>query len=221
MQCNDVIRQLAVQTDDVVPLSIAEHLAGCTACAEWAKRASQLDRLWEATRAPDPSPEAWEGVWNRVIESLDSPPSMHVEHQALPAALGNGSMHASHAAVVKHSGSSFNRRSSLAKVISFGLAQAAAVFIAISVVWQFFPSMQKPGMRNQPPSLVGNTAPRDASSLSVDIEEGNLVMIEAVGDKPQVFILRSETSRLGIDEWLLMFNHVEAMAPNSVVAMKE
>jgi hypothetical protein len=221
MRCDDVIRQLAVRTDEVVPAAIAEHLAGCARCSEWAKRASQLDRLWEATRASEPAAEVWEGVWNRIVESLDTSTSMQVEHRVMPVSLANGSALADRATIVKHSGLSLNRRRSFAKVISFGLAQAAAVFIAVSVVWHFFPAVQDPRINNDPTSSVTGAETRDATLLSVDIEEGNLVMIEAEGDKPEVVVLRSESSPFGIDEWLLMFNHVESMAPNSMVAMKE
>jgi len=61
----------------------------------------------------------------------------------------------------------------------------------------------------------------DAASLSIEIEEGNLVVIRSEGQKPEVLVLTSESSPFGIDDWLLMFNAVESMAPNPVVAMKE
>ena len=47
-------------------------MAHCPACAAWAKRAAGLDRLWEATRPPEPSSEVWDALWGRLARSLDA-----------------------------------------------------------------------------------------------------------------------------------------------------
>lgn len=198
MHCDDVVRRLAARTDDQVPAVLVEHLALCPACSEWAKRAAQLDRLWEATRAPDPSPQAWENVWDRIALSLDSSTPMHPEQPVMPVALRNGSRPKTWASIVRASAGSGSRRPSIAAVGLFGLAQAAAVLLAVSLAWKFFPSPQN----------------------SVDIEEGSLVLIRSEGEKPKVMVLTSESTPFGIDEWLLVFNKMESLA-NPVVAMKE
>jgi len=61
----------------------------------------------------------------------------------------------------------------------------------------------------------------DAASLSIEIEEGNLVVIRSVGQKPEVLVLTSESSPFGIDDWLLMLNAMESIDLNPVVAMKD
>jgi len=223
MQCNEVIRELAAPSDDQDSIALAEHLAGCATCSEWAKCASQFDRLWEATRTPDPTPQAWETVWARIVESLDSLTPIHVEHPVAPAALRNGSTPRVAPSAAQPSPSSRPRPWSFAAVASFGVAQAAAVLLVVGLVWQSFPLSQNAQIAKRPgPTLSAPTSSSvDAASLSIEIEEGNLVVIRSEGQKPEVLVLTSESSPFGIDDWLLMFNAVESMAPNPVVAMKE
>ena len=71
MHCDEVIRELAVPTDDRDPASLAEHLAQCPSCAAWADRAAQFDRLWEATRPAEPTGEMWDTVWTQVACAVD------------------------------------------------------------------------------------------------------------------------------------------------------
>src|SRR5271167_1759367 len=71
MRCDEVIRELAVPTSEQDSTALAEHQARCPACAAWAKRAVALDRLWEATRAPEPSSEVWDALSARLTASLD------------------------------------------------------------------------------------------------------------------------------------------------------
>ena len=72
MHCDEVIRELAVPTDDRDSAAVSEHLASCPSCAGWADACRQLDRLWDATRPTEPSPEVWDTVWAQVASSLDS-----------------------------------------------------------------------------------------------------------------------------------------------------
>jgi hypothetical protein len=223
MQCNEVIRELAVPSDDQDPAALAEHLAGCAACADWVKRAAQFDRLWKATRPPDPTPQAWEAVWARIALSLDSSTPIHIEHPVSPVASRNGLTPDVAPSAAQPSPSSRPRPWSFAAVASFGLVQAAAVLLAVGLVWQFFPLSQNTQIaRRSGPTLSATISSTvDAASLSIEIEEGNLVVIRSEGQKPEVLVLTSESSPFGIDDWLLMFNAVESMAPNPVVAMKE
>ena len=63
MHCDELIRELAVPTDDRDSAAVAEHLANCPSCAGWARRDAQFDRLWNATRPLEPSPQVWDTVW--------------------------------------------------------------------------------------------------------------------------------------------------------------
>jgi len=223
MQCNEVIRELAARSDDQDSIALAEHLAGCAACSEWAKRASQLDRLWEATRTPDPTPQAWETVWARIALSLDSSTPIHAAHSAAAAAFRNGSTPKVEPSATQLSPSSRPRPWLFAAVASFGMAQAAAVLLVVGLVSQSFPLSRNARIaKSSGPTLSAPMSSSvDAASLSIEIEEGNLVVIRSEGQKPEVLVLTSESSPFGIDDWLLMFNAVESMAPNPVVAMKE
>ena len=71
MHCDEVIRELVVPTDDRDSATVAEHLANCPSCAGWAERDAQFDRLWNATRPIEPSPQVWGTVWARIASSLD------------------------------------------------------------------------------------------------------------------------------------------------------
>jgi hypothetical protein len=223
MQCNEVIRELAAPSDDQDSAALAEHLAGCAACSEWAKRASQLDRLWEVTRPADPTPQAWEAVWTRIVASLESSTSIRVEHSTARTASRNGSTPQAAPTTAQPFSSSRRRPWSLAAVASFGLAQAAAVLFVVGLAWHSFPLSRNAQIVQRPdPTPSTETSPSlDATSLSIEIEEGNLVVIRSEGQQPEVLVLTSESSPFGIDDWLLMFNAVESMAPNPVVAMKE
>jgi hypothetical protein len=219
MQCSDVVRQLAVGTDEHDHAALAEHLAGCAACSLWAEHVLQLDRLWEATRAPDPAPDAWEAVWDRIVESLDSSHPNRVEHSAAPAVSRNGSTSRFGASVIQPSSSSSYRRRPFAAIVGFGLAQAAAVLLAVGLVWHSIPSFQKPHSIKRPNPSITSPPSVDAALLPIEIDEGNLVVIRSEGEKPEVLIF--ESSPFGFDEWLPMLNFAESVAPNSVVAMKE
>ena len=60
MRCDEVVRELAAPTGNRDREAMAEHLAACSACAEWARRAGDLDRLWGATRPAEPTSEGVE-----------------------------------------------------------------------------------------------------------------------------------------------------------------
>ena len=84
MRCDEVVRELAAPTADRDRAAMADHLAGCPACAEWARRAEALDRLWDATRPAEPSPEAWDAVWANIARALPCPASARIEVRRRP-----------------------------------------------------------------------------------------------------------------------------------------
>src|SRR5262245_23671864 len=91
MRCDEVIRELAAPTGGQRSTALSEHLASCPGCALWARRAEQLDELWEATHPAEPSPEAWGSVWASISRSLtsieagrsDSPRSLHLSRNGI------------------------------------------------------------------------------------------------------------------------------------------
>ncbi len=200
MQCDDVIRELAAPSDDRNPAALGEHLAGCTACSEWAKRASQLDRLWDFTRPSEPTPQAWEAVWTRIVEKLDSSTQIHVKHPAAATVFRNGSTAKVAPVAAQRSRSSRPRPWSFAAVASFGLAPAAAVLLVVGLAWHSFPLSRNTQIaKSSGPTLSTPTSSAvDAASLSIDIEEGSLVVIRSEGKKLEISVLTSETSPSGI-----------------------
>ena len=72
MRCEDLTRALASPTGAADPAEVAGHLAACPACAEWSVRAARFDRIWEATRPPEPSMDALDPLWARASAELDA-----------------------------------------------------------------------------------------------------------------------------------------------------
>ena len=71
MRCEDLTRELASPTGALSSAQMAEHLAACPACANWSRRASHVDRIWEATRPVEPSMDALDVLWTRASLELD------------------------------------------------------------------------------------------------------------------------------------------------------
>lgn len=106
---------------------------------------------------------------------------------------------------------------------SVGIAQAAAVFLAVFLSW--------PPSAKSPQSEVGDTsvAPSFVTTSSnitvamdgvVEIEEGQQVVIRSEGPTARVVVLTPYGVPFGVDEMYLAFNEVEGIA-NPKVAMKE
>ena len=74
MRCEDLTRELASPTGALSPAEMAGHLAHCPGCAEWSRRADRFDRIWEATRPPEPSSVAMDALWAGASVALDERP---------------------------------------------------------------------------------------------------------------------------------------------------
>jgi hypothetical protein len=112
MRCEDVSRELAAPTGLPNPDEMADHLASCPACAERSRRSARLDRIWEATRPPEPSIQALDTLWARASAELDAPKSAVIPFKPAPA-----------------------RRRRWA-VVAFFAAQAATVLVAGSFLFR-------------------------------------------------------------------------------------
>jgi hypothetical protein len=73
MRCQDLNRELMTPTGTLSPGEMADHLATCRACAERSRRSDRFDRIWEATRPPEPSTQALDTLWARASAALDAP----------------------------------------------------------------------------------------------------------------------------------------------------
>jgi hypothetical protein len=112
MRCEDVSRELAAPTGLPTPAEMADHLASCPGCAERSRRSARLDRIWEATRPPEPSIEALDALWARASTALDAPRSAVIPFQKAPARRGRWA------------------------VVAFLAAQAATVLVAASFLFR-------------------------------------------------------------------------------------
>lgn len=226
MRCEDVMRALAVPVEGRDAAALAEHLDHCSVCAEWSARGIAWDRLWDATRPEEPTQDAWDVVWLRVEQSLEQR-SAHAQERvgsswtvsAKSASMQNVAAPSAVAAVP------FPHRSH--RRFRFFATAAAAVLAAVGLfAWEF------PPVGNGPEIARIEVSP-DSTALhaiaTVDIDEGQLVVIRSADPRPADLAFEVEVSRFepddgvdpyngfGIDSWYVMFNIVESMA-NPVVA---
>jgi hypothetical protein len=242
MHCDDVIKELAAPSDDRDATALTEHLTRCLSCATWAERASLLDRLWETTRPAEPDQGSWNKVWDNIAQSLDESMSKDVrsltsprEHRAESAR--EVTPRSIQARLLTPAG-----RRALGAVGLVGLAQAAAVLLAVGLGWRTH-------IPSRPPQTTQNVSSTHFDLVAVRfrepirIEEGHVVLIRAKqepdkmlvplflpdftmvpvcaeGPAIQVVDRTPEGMSFGIDDWYVMFNAVEWIA-NPVVAMKE
>jgi hypothetical protein len=179
MRCHEVVRELAVPTGDLDASGLAEHLARCPRCASWAEDAARLDRLWEATRPAEPDGGSWEMTWAGVSRALDrdSAPD-HAPLRLDPPRPW--------------------RRSTL---VAFGLAQAAAILIAVGFLTSH------------------DEAPAPAELVNVEIPYGQPVLIRCDLPTFEVIELPDDENLGVVDSNFDMLNDMEGMAYGDVMAL--
>jgi len=227
MYCDEIIRELVVPTDDRDSAAVAEHLANCASCAGWAKRDAQFDRLWNATRPIEPSPQVWDIVWAHIASSLDSSTPAELEAVAPPMATLNGSVLHVERPLGLIPASSRARPWNWAAIGLIGLAQAAAILLAVGWAWHSSRNPQQPEVATaihspalSPDSSKGAKEIGLLSVPAVDIEAGQQVVIRIEDSAATVVDVTPDGISYSVDDWYLVFNAVEAIA-NPVVAMKE
>jgi len=147
MRCEQVIRELAVPSDDRDAAALASHIASCPACATWADRAVQLDRLWQATRPSEPTSDVWDSVWTNLAASLDSSAPSQIPVLSSRTDRSKGSRKILGFPVSERRGPSSGSRPWV--LITIGLAQAAAIFLAVNLTWSRFNPLHNPHARCQ------------------------------------------------------------------------
>ncbi len=193
MRCEDVTRELASPTGAVPQADLAGHLAACRACAEWSRRAAQLDRTWEATRPPDPSPERLDALWFAASAALDRAASAPAPRTlALPARPLNR-----------------NRRRWALGAAIVGLAQAAAILAAAWLPAR--PADNPPSNQVAPPDpapLTTQSRPSPAPSFVVAENYQTLVVhidpdgfqVEKIDTMPKDDLIPESNSFLAMSE---------------------
>ncbi len=72
MNCRDAAELLLAGPPEGPGSALADHLAGCPACASIAERSARLDRAWALTRPNEPTGPALDAAWARLDAALDS-----------------------------------------------------------------------------------------------------------------------------------------------------
>ncbi len=205
MRCDEVILELAAPTADHDPAVMAEHLAGCEACAEWARRAEQLDRLWDATRPVEPSPAAWNAVWSNITESLadrencPAPTAIPITTPAQRPRPGRW----------------------IAAVALVGLAQAAAVLVALGLAWRAPSDAPESRLAERDRSIrTEPTAIRSERLVDpvVDIEAGGLMVIHFDRKSSRLEDRTPAEMNVGADIGMEMTNAMESIATPQMAA---
>jgi hypothetical protein len=245
MRCEDVIRELAAPSYDRAAPALTEHLTHCPACALWAGRAAQLDKLWEATRPVEPSSDDWAAVWTSIDHSLKAPAATEGDMPA-PAGLFR-KRNSTRSKVFPHRSAFLPVTRSHARrpaIIALAvLAPAAAILIAVGLIWHRRADDQQlqmaqiaqahPVAPELAPSIVALAYP---VKVDVEFDEGHQYVIRTSGSKPQVVdltpaellfatgtakpVVRYSEFQIPVeDPWYVMFNIFESIA-NPVVASR-
>jgi hypothetical protein len=237
MRCVDVIRELAVPTDSRDSVALNEHLSRCSSCANWARQAVQLDRLWNATRPAEPAPEVWDNLWLQVAHSLDSSTAQEVAPLSRSASRNNAastSVLEHEARPIKHFVTPPIHLRLWRSIGVVSVARAAAVLVAAGLaLWFFIPAKQDVATLN--PVVLRPTVPNTvvAALPSVDIEAGHMVVILADPNSPSVVDRTPKAIIAGVNreyvdwygdersfDWSQVFNEAEYLATPRF-AMKE
>jgi hypothetical protein len=200
MHCDEVIRELAVPTDERDSAVLAEHLASCHQCSAWATRDAEFEHLWNATRSGEPSGQAWDTVWSHITSSLDCTTSAEIKEYRVPNAPSNVPSPLVETPIRSFSRSSRSRSWKRSAIVVIGIAQAAGVLLAVGITWRMSTKSSIPPV--------------------VEIEAGQSVVIRVDDAAADIVVLTPDGMSSSVDDWYLVFNQIEAIA-NPVVAMKE
>jgi hypothetical protein len=223
MRCDEVVRELACPTDDRDRAALADHLAACPACAEWVRRAHWLDRLWDATRPAEPSPEAWGSVWANIAQSLDASAPARREEQPAPGPRPsrNGTGPKIHAHSMPMPARPRSRSWRLAAIGLVGLAQAAAILVAIGLVWRGQPTRVNhniPFAQNDKPPAPTAVRTQALVKFEAEIDVGCLAVIREDGPSVQLVDKTPPEMAYSADGGLPMLNAMESIAVTRVAA---
>ncbi len=240
MRCDEVVRELAAPTADRDREAMTRHLAACPACAEWARRGECLDRIWEATRPAEPSPEAWDAVWAQIAPSLPCPAAARPEGApaagVAPSRNGSGPRIFAHPAPAPLSepapapapiGGRTGGRPwrAVAAMAVVGLAQAAAILVALGLAWQTDPRPGGP-RRDGGPDIARHPTPAAPAPIRVatplrmetEIPTSSWIMIVAEGPAARMVDRTPPEMNTGSDLGLVFFNFMEGIATPQVAA---
>jgi len=175
MRCDDVIRELSRPGAPGDNEALSGHLAHCGRCAAEAARVRRFERLWEATRPADPPEVAWDRAWTAIQSELgrrdagaDRP---HLTVGLLAA------MDSRPAGPPR----STRRWHSFAVIGMVGIAQAAALLLAIGLSWRDPVRQPDPVASPSGPTLA--RAVGASLDSEFDFEDGQVPLIRTDGKR--------------------------------------
>ena len=212
MRCDEVMRELNLPSDDRDDRALAHHLAECKACARWSEHAARFNRLWDATRPVDPPTESWDRLWSSVTARLDHSGPVTTPHSRPEnpfASVGDAAPQSASPVTRSWRG--------LAAIGLVGLAQAAALLLAVNLYWNMSDKNVQPPRFSTSPDVVQRTAP--SLDSEVDVEWGQVLLIRSDGPKVEKIDLALLEASSGEDPWYDLFNSVESAS--TFLAMTE
>jgi hypothetical protein len=212
MRCDEVMRELNLPSDDRDNRALARHLAECKSCARWAEHAASFNRLWDATRSLDPPTESWDRLWSSVTARLD-----HSGPVTTPHSRPENPFTSVGDAVPQRSSPVTRSWRGLAAIGLVGLAQAAALVLAVNLYWNTSDKNVQPPRFSTSPDVVQRTAP--SLDSEVDVERGQVLLIRSDGPKVEKIDLALLEASNGEDPWYDLFNSVESAS--TFLAMTE
>jgi hypothetical protein len=235
MRCDEVVRELSAPTAGRDRAAIAEHLAGCSACAGWARHVEGLDRLWDATRPAEPAPEAWDAVWANIAQALPCPVAVHHDRADSPALDVSPSRNGTGPKVLVHPATApapapdgprpHGRSWRLTAVALVGLAQAAAILVALGLAWRTPERTDGPPETGSPivasnPSPAGPAPIRTKAPVKVDLDvpAGYLAVICVEETKARMVDATSPEMNTSSDPGLVVLNSIESITTPQVAA---
>ena len=221
MRCDEVIRELAVPTDD----RDADRAGRTPGRLPVLRRVGPSRRPARSTLgrdpAPEPSPDAWDSVWANIDQALQSPADSRKRAATSPKVFA----HPGPARMQPADRPRTRRVMAIAMMV--GLAQAAAILIAVGLAWRIQPVV--PAGQGPPVAQNNTPAPAHVPSMirvsqpvvfEMDIEEGHLMKFCVDGASPRVEDLTPQELfgvRDGFPGDMMMFNAAESFA-RTVVA---
>ncbi len=73
MRCDTVIRELSTPSGTLDRAALALHLADCPKCASFSAQVHELQTVWDLTRPAEPSADAFDAMWTRVVIAAEQP----------------------------------------------------------------------------------------------------------------------------------------------------
>jgi hypothetical protein len=214
MRCDEVMREMQLPSDERDVMALARHFSECRACARWSEYGAEFHRLWDATRPAEVPAESWDRVWAGVSDRLLGAAPEHSKQRLAENRFAQRNQNPLRPTAVSPLGSDWRK---LAAVGLVGLAQAAALLLAVAYYWK----TPQGSVENRGVVAHHDAARRTAPSLDseIDVEWGQVLVVRSEGSAVQVTDLSAAEPSNGEDPWYVFFNRLESAS--SVVAMTE